>query len=140
MAYIIQSDLEGKIEPKMIVQALDDDGDGVADSGAWDKVYADVEQEIHGAISARYSVPFSAPYPAAIVSFCLALAAAALYSRRGITGDANPWEKSANAVRDRLEAIRTGKEFLSGTVHPIDAGGMVIMQDSIIDSGTRPLL
>jgi len=54
MAYITQLDLTGKIEARLITQALDDNGDGEADAGAWDRVYAGVESAINGALAARY--------------------------------------------------------------------------------------
>lgn len=135
MAYITQTDLTGKIEARLINQALDDDGDGEADPGAWDRLYAAVEVAINGALAARYDVrAFRQPYPAAIVDFALTLAAEAIYARRGMTGDANPWKKPADMSRDRLEQIRIGKEFLSLDTQPADSGGMVVTVPSPLNS------
>jgi phage gp36-like protein len=126
MSYITQSDLESRVPPAFIVQALDDDGDGEADAGLWDKVASAVDAQINGRLEGRYAVPLAAPVPAVVIEAALVLAAEALYLRRGISGDQNPWSKQADGIRDRLERIGSGKEALKNEVSPARSGGAVI--------------
>jgi phage gp36-like protein len=95
----------------------------MADAGAWDKLIADVSEEIDGLLGQRFTVPFSSPYPPLVVVASKVLAAEALYLKRGLARDANPWSKAAERMRDKLSAIATGKESFEpargGTNSPI---------------------
>lgn len=130
MAYITQSDVAACVEPGLIVQALDDDKDGAADEGRWEQVLAAVEGEINGVLAVRYTIPFSGPVPAAVKHATLVLTAEALYLRRGMTGDQNPWTARARDVRERLARIAAGDEQLSAAVSRVGAGGAAIVEPS----------
>jgi phage gp36-like protein len=134
MAYIVQGELEGKLPPAIIEQALDDDGDGAADPGAWDKLIADVTQEIDGILGQRFSVPFPAPYPALVIAASKALAAEAMYLKRGVAPDANPWTKHAANMRAKLSAIGSGKESFEPTRNGANPPIVIIGEDSRIYS------
>ena len=142
MSYISHSDLEARVEPELIRQALDDDKDGVEDSGLWEKVMASVEKEIHGALESRYAIPFDLPYPAAVVDATLTLMAHALYIRRGLSGDQNPWTKQAEAIRTKLDKIGKGDLALTATgAAPAASGGEVIGETArLYDSEGRLML
>lgn len=130
MSYISQSDLEAKVPADLMTQALDDDGDGIADEGAWGKLIADISEEIDGILGQRFSVPFSSPYPPLVVVASKVLAAEALYLKRGLARDANPWSKAAERMRDKLSAIATGKESFEPARGGTNAPIVIIEEDS----------
>lgn len=129
MAYCTQSQLESRIPPARMIEALDDNGDGEQDSGLWEKVEAAIAQEIDGILGQRYAVPF-APVPFAVALAAQALCADALFRRRGITDELNPWAKEAREVRARLQRMATGKEPLEATLAARNAPISVISEDS----------
>ena len=131
MPYVTQSDLKGKIPAELLLQALDDNNDGVADDGVWDAIAADVDNAINGPLEGRYTVPLAAPYPAAVAEAALVFACEAIYLRRGLAGkDQNPWTTRADALRKRLEAIGSGEQPLTATAVPVKSGGAVIGEDA----------
>ena len=108
-AYVLLADMTAEIPLKHIIEALDDDGDGAADSGAWEGVAKAVATEIDGILGVRYPVPFANPLPAAITSAAQVLAGEKLYTRRAHQTEAtNPFAARAKAMRTRLEAIAKG--------------------------------
>jgi len=130
MSYILQTALKGKVPDDLLLQALDDNADGVADDGIWDTIAADVDRAIDGRLEGRYTVPLAAPLPAVVVEAATVFAAEAVYMRRGLAGDQNPWIKQADAFRKRLESIGSGEMPLNNTVVPAKSGGAVISEPS----------
>lgn len=140
MAYTTQSALASRVPPTFIVQALDDNGDGEADEGLWDLVSSGVDAQINGRLEGRYAVPLAEPFPAVVTEAALVLAAEALYLRRGLSGDQNPWSKQANDIRARLERIGAGKEALKNEIAPARSGGSVIGETSRTYDGSGRLM
>jgi phage gp36-like protein len=130
MPYVLQSALKGKVPDDLLLQALDDNADGVADEGIWDAISADVDRAIDGRLEGRYTVPLAAPLPAVVAEAAIVFAAEAVYMRRGLAGDQNPWTKQADGFRKRLEAIGTGEQPLKNDVVPVKSGGAVISEPS----------
>ena len=116
MPYITQAEILSDIPPQTLLEALDDDGDGVADADAWDKVEAAAAEAIDGPLSQRYSTPF-VTVPPFIKFAARVLVLEKLYLRRGLAGDANPWTSQAKGVRAKLDLIAAGKEPLSPEVN-----------------------
>lgn len=108
-AYIIMATLVAEVPPQFVTQALDDNGDGVADAGLFDQVVANAQAEVDGILGQRYTVPFQNPVPALVVDATTKLVAERLYSRRGLDGDKNPWAKKASEIRAILKAIAKGE-------------------------------
>lgn len=122
-------DLAGEMAPALIEQALDDDGDGIADASAWTLVQAGAEGRIRGC--------FGGPAPeqhadAAIEARRLFLLET-LYNRRGIT-ERNPYTARATAAEKRLRALASGEESTSG-----DAGAAFIGEPAKV-AGTKGLM
>lgn len=108
-AYIIMATLVAEVPPQFITQALDDDGDGVADAGLFDQIVANAQAEVDGILGQRYTVPFANPIPAIVVDATTKLVAEKLYSRRGTEAEKNPWAKKASEVRALLKSIAKGE-------------------------------
>lgn len=116
MAYVVESDLTGKIPPAYLAEALDDDSDGTADAGVLDQIIADADLEVDGRLGQRYNVPLADNSPGftlaklAAVTFVLEI----LYLRRGYHDeDRNPHRAAADRFRTKLDAIADGKEPLA---------------------------
>lgn len=135
MPYVIQSDLDGKIPAQLLLQALDDNGDGLADDGVWDKIVVDVESAINSRLEGNYTIPLAEPIPAIISEAAKVLAAEAVYLRRGLAGDQNPWVKQADAMRKRLEEIGSGDKPLKPDTAPQGPSGIVITETSRLTTG-----
>jgi len=108
-AYIIMATLVAEVPPQFITQALDDNGDGVADTGLFDQVVANAQAEVDGILGQRYTVPFQNPVPAVVVDATTKFVAEKLYSRRGLDGEKNPWSKKASDARTLLKQIAKGE-------------------------------
>ena len=134
MAYVLKSDLEGKIPASLILQALDDDNDGIEDAGAWDELVVDVESAINSRLEGNYDIPLALPLPAIISEAAKILAAEAIYMRRGIAGEQNPWIKQADMMRKRLEDIGSGEKPLKPGTNPAGPTGAVITEQSRINT------
>lgn len=130
MAYVEQTDIEALIPSDFLTQSLDDDSDGVADSGVWDKVVEAVGDEIDGALGQKYAVPFGEPCPSVVKAAAKVLALWSLYQRRGFAGERNPWEAEAKRLRDKLDRIGRGEDALTPDNLGKMPGGVVIAEDS----------
>jgi phage gp36-like protein len=107
--YVTLAEMNGLIPAQFLVQSLDDNNDGIADTTAWTDVLAAVQREIDGIVGTRYTTPFRNPAPSIISHAAQTLAAEMLYSRRGFSGDErNPWASQAKQVRARLESVAKG--------------------------------
>lgn len=133
MHYTDRDDIEANLPPSFLVQALDDDGDGIEDAGAWAKVSAAVDADIDGYLSRRYPLPLPT-IPRILRAFATSLALEKLYNRRGMTGDKNPYTTAANTARDHLAAIANGAENLAVGTGPARPSISVISERS----GTKP--
>lgn len=114
MAYLTESDLSAKIPPATLLEALDDDGDGVADSGLLDGIIASAAAEIDGQLSGRHAVPFSGDIPPLVKHAAIIFVLEMLYERRGWhdAGGKNPWSKKAEALRVQIREVGMGERPL----------------------------
>jgi hypothetical protein len=116
MSYVDRSQVEAKLPPQFLLQALDDDGDGLEDEGVWDAIAAEADEAVEGFLEGRYAIPFAEGSVPRIVSNAAKLfALETLYMRRGYSKDTdppNPWAAAATAMRARLARIGAGEEPL----------------------------
>jgi len=108
--YVIMGDVAGRIPGPFLIQALDDNADGLADSEVWDQLAKDTAEEIDGALGKRYSVPFSNPLPAFVSRAAKVIVVDLIYKRRGEAK--NPYADEVAAVRKEMESISKGEEPL----------------------------
>ena len=113
MTRLTIDDLVGDMPERMIVEALDDDGDGFADDAAFSAALASAnaraEAIFGGTVPERYAR--AADY--AVRVFLLDI----IYRRKGGIGkdDVNPWEKLADEQAARLRALASGTESIDAT-------------------------
>jgi hypothetical protein len=135
MAYFAQSDIEPLIPPAWLVEGLDDDGDGSQD--AFTAVQTAVENLVNGMLALRYEVPITVSGNAGLTAFFTALcshwAAEMIYARRG-QQEAFPHAATLKALRDRFDAIVSGREPLNISTERHESAIAVISEDSRIHS------
>ena len=102
-------ELAGYMPLSRVVEALDDDGDGLADAAAWEAVRETAEDRLRAIFGTR-TVAESFEVEHARKLFGLSL----LYARRGLGGDENPFEAQAAAAEARLRALAAGEESTDG--------------------------
>jgi hypothetical protein len=102
--YVAQTDLLAFIPSQFLIDAMDDNGDGVADPGVWDGISADVDIAVDSILDENKVVlPLVPPYPEPVISVARFMALDRLYLRRGVQpGEHNPWNKR---LRDAMEAL-----------------------------------
>ncbi len=102
-------ELSGDMTPTIIEQALDDNGDGIADDEVWQAVLSAALSRVRVACSdAMTRHPDAASY--AMRMFCCE----SLWTRRGFTDEGNPFRARATAAENRLRALASGDESDSG--------------------------
>ncbi len=134
--YVLLANLEADLPPQFLIEALDDDSDGVIEATTWNKVAAAVAAEIDGLLGQRYTVPFQNPLPAIIPHAARILALHKLYQRRGVEDKANPFAKSAEDIRAKLSAIGSGKESLTPGIEQASQAVSIIAAPSKLHSPT----
>jgi phage gp36-like protein len=134
--YLSEADLTPHLPPQFLLQALDDDGDGSADSGVLNSILTASSDEVDSLLGSRYPVPFSAPLPALVKTAARVFALETLYRRRGFSGDQNPWETRAKDLRDRLNRIGQGKEPL-GPEHERKLPSVSVISEDALTHDSR---
>jgi phage gp36-like protein len=135
MAYITQQNLLAAIQTDMLANGLNDTNAGVADAALFTEIYTAAENEIHGFLEARFHLPFASA-PALVKNAALVFCAEAVFARRGISTDANPFAARAKALRERLAAVQKGEARLMLDAEGAEPKGDVIATDSNIYDST----
>lgn len=102
-------DLSGDMPPALIEQALDDDGDGIADAAVWLLVQDGAEKRVRGCFGGAAPAIHADAAADARRLFLLET----LYTRRGFV-ERNPFTARAAAAERRLRALASGEESASG--------------------------
>ncbi len=116
--YFLRTEIAATVGARAMLEALDDDGDGVLDEAVWDAVAAAACNEVDGILGQRYATPFAAApdAPSLIAAAAAIFCCETLYLRRGF-GDAktNPFLTRADAIRTKLDDIAAGRAPLTPT-------------------------
>lgn len=113
-------ELAGFMPLSRIVEALDDDGDGLADDAAWASVLQAAEDRL-ATIFGAGGVPAAAGALAEYARKLFALEL--LYNRRGLAGEDNPYAAEAQRAEARLRALVSGEENTDGaSTEPVIIG------------------
>lgn len=138
--YFTYDDLKALIPGAFLLQALDDDGDGVID--AFEIVRDQAQGEVDAHLSARFAVPITSNVPPIAKRAAMILAAELCYQRRGTPPDQNPWAKQAEAMRKTLVMIGAGKieiQVSPASPVPVNDAGTIIDYDSGLGTPGRLL-
>jgi phage gp36-like protein len=139
-AYITIEDLAGEIPDAFLVEALDDNGDGLADAGAFDTIALKASGDVDALLSGRYSVPFTGTIPALVKQAARVFVLEMLYKKRGVADNANPWSTRANQLRSQLAAIANGTGSLDIKIPRAKPSGTVITERSKTFSSNGSLM
>lgn len=114
--YTTLEQVKAKLPLDFIIEALDDDKDGMIDSEVWEAVAADAADAVDGRIGQRYPTPLTGDIPAIARSASLLFVLETLYQRRGFgSTENNPFLDSARAARAELSKIGAGDIPLTPT-------------------------
>jgi phage gp36-like protein len=138
--YVTQSQIHTAIPAQHLNDALDDDGDGLADPGLLDAIISSASQAVDAFLAGLYTVPFADPAPAVVAEAAFVFACERIYDRRRLdaAGDqANPWRARANSFRERLEKISRNQLKLDQSLDKPNTPGALITESPAIDASTR---
>jgi phage gp36-like protein len=128
-------DINSRVPADFLLQALDDNQDGVVDAAVWQGVQRDVAAQIDGYLGQRYPVPFKPPRPAIVSAAARAFACELLYKRRGSADKVNPWHDEAETFRKKLEAVGKGEQPLTPELQRQKPSVSVVSEPSKTTSG-----
>lgn len=123
-------DLTGFMTMEHIVEALDDNGDGAADAGAWNQVLAAADERIDNVFGGAVPEALAHSVGYARKIFCAEI----LFVRRGFSGEHNPFSKRANDQEARMRKLASGEDNAMA-----NAGGSFVGTKAKI-SGTAGLI
>lgn len=115
MPYTTRALIVAKIPSSLLIEALDDNGDGREDAGALDSIISVASTEVDGYLAGLFSVPFADPVPAKVQNAAFIFACETIYQRRSIPDDKNPFAAQAKFWREHLQKVGKGEI-------PLDAG------------------
>lgn len=125
--YILIGDLEGLVPGDFLIQALDDDNDGVADPAVINLVLKQASEGVDAILEGKFTVPLENPLPAKVIDAARIFAAEILHQRRGKTPELNPFTGQAKQKRELLMKVAAGELQLSPVVEKAKASGAVII-------------
>lgn len=129
MPYVLKAEVLGEIPLPHLIDALDDDGDGQEDAGAFDQLVASASNAVDAFLAGIYTTPFPDPAPAQVRAATLTFVLEKVYLRRPV-GEKNPYAARANWWRERLEKI--GQREI-----PLDAREVVVAPSQ---TGSQPVV
>lgn len=109
MSYVIRADIEAEFDDMHLLAALDDNRDGVEDSGLFDALSASIDALVasHADMTAQLGLP---ALPATFLRYCARIfMCALLVRRRGAVDEMNPFASKEKELRARLEKIESGE-------------------------------
>lgn len=130
--YFSQSDLEALIPSAFLIQALDDDNDGVIDAFA--VVQTQAQGEVDAYLEPRFAVPLTGSIPRLVNKAAVTIAAELCYRRRGTPDADNPWVSTAKAMRTLLTKIGQGDlqlQAIPQREEPLPAGSITTWESEL---------
>ena len=111
MTKLTIDDLVGDMPERMIVEALDDDGDGFADAAAFNAALASANARAEAIFGGEVPERYARTADYAVRVFLLDL----IHRRHGDADDKNPWASIAVEQAQRLQALASGTESIDAT-------------------------
>jgi phage gp36-like protein len=134
-AYCSQNDLNGLISAQNLINLTDDNGTGSVDAGVLAAIIAVSSNTVDGMLCATYQVPFS-PVPALVQQSAIIFTCEALFGRRLVPGEQNPFTSRANMFRKQLEKIAQDRGGLDAQTSSAFSPGFVGIECSRVNSTT----
>jgi phage gp36-like protein len=133
MSYVTRADIESKVPPPILVGALDDDGDGLEDSGRFDALVATASAEVDGYLSGLFTVPFD-PVPAKVRQAAQCFVLEMVYQRRNVEADKNPFTKQAAWWREHLQKVGNRELPFDAATAKAFVPGAAIVEDCAVNA------
>jgi phage gp36-like protein len=111
-SYATRAEVEALIAQADLARVLDPDKSGTEHVGLFDAIVAAASLEVEALLGMAYEVPFTSPYPAIVRRAALVFTLETCWRRKGASGDANPWARAADALRETLRDIAAGRMAL----------------------------
>jgi phage gp36-like protein len=134
MAYVTRSQVEDKVPPPVLLDALDDDGDGVEDDGRFDSVVSTASQEVDGYLAGLFTVPFDDPAPPKVRHASLVFVLELIYSRRSVDERSNPYAAQGKFWREHLQKVGNRDLPMDAAVDKAFVPGAAIVEDTSINT------
>ena len=129
--YVTMTALAAQLPGKFLIQALDDNQDGVADAAVFAEIQRAVREEIDARLGQRYDMAaFGQNLPSIVLLAGRVFATETLYQRRGVSDKQNPAAKQATELRKKLDAIGNGEQPLTPKAKPTNASGGVLVAEA----------
>lgn len=134
MNYVSRDQVTDLIPLKDLTDALDDDGDQVEDAGAFDSLVATQCLMVDGFLSGLFLTPLANP-PAKVKTATLIFVLEAIYQRRRVPDDKNPWKKQADWWREHLQKVGNRElPFDAGTPKAFSSG--IVTEECLATKGS----
>ena len=105
--YVNRNDVTAEIDAQHLLKFMDDNKDGVEDAGLFNALAESVDNELLGIVAALPS-DVALSLSSWLRSCGKYLFCSLAYRRKGAVGDANPYEKTVESIRQRLDEIQSG--------------------------------
>lgn len=132
-AYTTRADIVGYLNGQDIVPFLDDNRDGIEDTGLLATIIDNAGTKIDGRLASIYTVPFSIVPPrvkdAANVIVCYML-----YQRRLTPSEKNPYAMEYKMVLQDLRDIGAGELALDSTTERAFSPGAVVSAPVVVST------
>lgn len=132
--YVSLTDLEAKLPAVHLVDAFDDNNDGIADRGVVDKACEQASEEVDAYLVGRYTCPIDEPN-ALVRRAALLFALSIVYERRGaeIPG---PLASDLKAVQATLGKIQDNELSLDAAAESASGSGAVVTSPMATEGST----
>lgn len=113
-AYTTPAAIYAEIPQPSVNDACDDlsDGNAAEIAAVLTQIIANASNAIDGYLAARYTTPFSAPYPVQVTDAALIFACEKIWARRPIADRKNPFTARADEYRQIFKDIAERKRAL----------------------------
>ena len=115
-AYLTSADIDARLSAAVQLQALDDDADGIADTGKLTAILDAASRWVDGEL--RRATEFGTPYPALATQAAIARAVWQLYERSGKNGRENPALAEMERYQQLLAEVAAGRADVAAAGAP----------------------
>ena len=137
MAYTTRAEIEAELPPRELLRALDDNADGVEDTGLFTQILANASADVDAILGQRFTVPFVDIIPPIVTRAARLLVLSKLYARRSVEF---PQAASREDILAKLTRIANGEEPLTPGVDRAKGSVSIIVEDSRVHSESGGIL